>query len=83
VNFGVFSDPEYDALVDEGYAATDDAERAEITTELQKRWVEHAVWIPVVATPSTLIMSNDVTGVPASAAFIYYPWAIDLGSTEE
>lgn len=83
VNFGVFADPEYDALVDEGYAATDDAERAEITTELQKRWVEHAVWIPVVATPSTLIMSNDVTGVPASAAFIYYPWAVDLGSTEE
>lgn len=82
VNFGVFADPEYDALVDEGYAATDDVERAAITTELQKRWVEHAVWIPVVATPSTLIMSNDVTGVPASAAFIYYPWAVDLGSTK-
>lgn len=82
VNFGVFSDPEYDALVDEGYAATDDVERAEITTELQKRWVEHAVWIPVVATPSTLIMSKAVTGVPASAAFIYYPWAVDLGSAK-
>ncbi|MGS0567197.1 hypothetical protein ACU8V6_00125 [Vibrio alginolyticus] len=76
VNFGVFADPEYDALVDEGYAATDDVERAAITIELQKRWVEHAVWIPVVATPSTLIMSNDVTGVPASAAFICYPWAV-------
>lgn len=82
VNFGVFSDPEYDALVDQGYAATDDAERAEITIELQQRWVDAAVWIPVVATPSTLIMSNDVTGVPSSAAYIYYPWATDLGSTQ-
>lgn len=82
VNFGVFADPEYDALVDAGYAATDDAERAEITVELQKRWVERAVWIPVVATPSTLIMSNSVTGVPSSAAFIYYPWAADLGRAE-
>lgn len=82
VNFGVFSDPEFDELVDEGYAATDDAERAEITIELQERWVENAVWISVVATPSTLVMSNEVTGVPSSAAYIYYPWAVDLGSTE-
>lgn len=82
VNFGIFDDSEYDALVDEGYAATDDAERAEITIELQKRWVENAVWIPVVATPSTLIMSNSVSGVPSSAAYIYYPWAADLGSAK-
>jgi len=83
VNFGVFSDPEYDKLVEQGYAATDDAKRAEITIELQKRWVENAVWIPVVATPATLIMSNTVTGVPSSAAYIYYPWAVDLGSSKE
>lgn len=82
VNFVGFSDPEYDALVDEGYAATDDAERAEITVDLQQRWVEDAVWLSVVATPTTLAMSNDVTGVPSSAAFIYYPWAADLGSAE-
>ena len=82
VNFGVFNDPEYDALVDAGYAATDDAERAEITADLQQRWVDDMVWLPVVATPSTLIMSNDVTGVPSSAAYIYYPWAADLGSTK-
>lgn len=82
VNFGIFADPEYDTLVAEGYAATDDAERARITIDLQRRWVENAVWLPVVATPSTLIMSNTVTGVPSSAAYIYYPWAVDLGSTK-
>lgn len=82
VNFGVFDDPEYDELVAKGYAATDDAARAKITIELQQKWVDQAVWIPVVATPSTLIMSNDVTGVPSSAAYIYYPWAVDLGSAK-
>ncbi|UTX52316.1 ABC transporter substrate-binding protein [Leucobacter aridicollis] len=82
VNFVGFTDTEYDALVAEGYAATDDAERAEIAIKLQQKWVDHAVWLPVVATPATLVMSNDVTGVPSSAAFIYYPWAADLGSTE-
>ncbi len=82
VNFGVFQDPEYDRIVDEAYAATDDAERAELTIDLQQRWVDNAVWIPVVATPATLVMSNAVTGVPSSAAFIYYPWAAELGTAE-
>lgn len=82
VNFGVFQDPEYDRIVDEAYAATDDAERAELTIDLQQRWVDNAVWIPVVATPATLVMSNTVTGVPSSAAFIYYPWAAELGTAE-
>ncbi|MBL3700058.1 ABC transporter substrate-binding protein [Leucobacter luti] len=82
VNFVGFSDPEYDTLVAEGYAATDDAERAEIAIELQNTWVENAVWLPVVATPATLVMSSEVTGVPSSAAFIYYPWAADLGSAK-
>lgn len=82
VNFVGFNDPEYDALVNQGYAATDDAERAEIVVDLQQRWVENAVWLPVVATPATLVMSNEVTGVPSSAAFIYYPWAADLARAE-
>ncbi|MBL3685618.1 ABC transporter substrate-binding protein [Leucobacter zeae] len=78
-NFVGFADPEYDRLVDEGYAATDDAERAKISIELERTWVENAVWLPVVATPATLVMSQDVTGVPSSAAYIYYPWVADLG----
>lgn len=82
VNHSGFADPAYDELVVAGYAATDDAERAKIAIDLQQRWVENAVWIPVVATPATLVMSNEVTGVPSSAAYIYYPWAADLGSTK-
>lgn len=82
-NFVGYADPEYDTLVDKGYAATDDAERAKITVELEKKWVENAIWLPVVATPATLVMSNEITGVPSSAAYIYYPWAADIGSTKE
>lgn len=81
-NFVGYADPEYDALVDEGYAATDDAERAQITVELEKKWVENAIWLPVVATPATLVMSNEITGAPSSAAYIYYPWAADIGSAK-
>ena len=81
-NFVGYTDADYDRIVDEAYAATDDAERAELTIELEKKWVENAVWLPVVATPATLVMSNDITGAPSSAAFLYYPWAADLGTSE-
>lgn len=81
-NFAGFNDPEFDTLVDDGYAASDNAERAQISIELEKKWVENAVWIPAVATPATVVMSKDVTGVPSSASYLYYPWAADLGSSK-
>ncbi len=82
VNYAGFSDPEYDALISQAYAATDDSERARLTIDLQRRWNQAMVWIPVVETPSTLVTGSFVTGAPASAAFLYYPWAADLGTRE-
>lgn len=81
-NWVGYADAEYDQFVDEGYAATDDAERAKLAIELEKKWVENAIWLPVVATPATLVMSNDVTGAPTSASYLYYPWAADIGSVK-
>jgi len=82
VNFVGFSDPDYDALVKEAFAATDDAERAELAIELQRRWVEATPWISIAQSPSTVALRAELTGVPASAAYLYYPWAADLGTTE-
>ncbi len=81
-NFVAYDDPAYDAGVDAAYAATDDARRAKLTIELEKKWVENAIWLPVVATPATLVMSKRVTGAPASASYLYYPWLADLGSAK-
>jgi peptide/nickel transport system substrate-binding protein len=82
VNFVGFSDPEYDALVKEAFAATDDAERAELAIELQRRWVEATPWVPVAQSPATVAFSSKLTGLPSSAAYLYYPWAADLGSSQ-
>lgn len=75
-----FDDPAYDRLVSQGRAALDDGKRADVAIELAARWAEAMPWIPVVQSPTTLVMSNEVTGVPASGAYRYYPWAADLGS---
>jgi peptide/nickel transport system substrate-binding protein len=82
VNFVGFADAEYDALVQQAFAATDDAERAELAIELQRRWVEGTPWIPVAQSPATVALRADLTGVPSSAAYLYYPWAADLGSAQ-
>jgi peptide/nickel transport system substrate-binding protein len=80
VNFVGYSNPEYDAMVKQAQGATDDAERADLANQLQAMWVDTTLWIPVVQSPSTVALSTSVTGVPASAAFLYYPWAADLGT---
>lgn len=82
VNYLGFNDPEYDALVLRAQAATDDTDRAGLAVELQDRWTAAMPWISVTQSPSTLALSAAVTGVPASAAYLYYPWAADLGSTK-
>ncbi|GAB2488432.1 ABC transporter substrate-binding protein [Nocardiopsis aegyptia] len=83
VNYSGFTDPDYDELVKDAQAATDDAERAELAVELERRWSEAMVWIPVVQVPTTLAMGSHVTGAPASAAFLSGPWAAGLGAREE
>ncbi|WP_434592907.1 ABC transporter substrate-binding protein [Brevibacterium sp. 1718] len=82
VNYAGFADPAYDDLVARAQGATDDTERSRLTIDLQRRWNEAMVWIPVVESPSTLVTGAGVTGAPASAAFLYYPWAADLGAAE-
>ncbi|UPO76546.1 ABC transporter substrate-binding protein [Arthrobacter sp. Helios] len=83
VNFVQFSGEGYDEAVKEAQATTDDAARAALAIGLQEQWVEAAVWVPVVQTPTTLALAGTVTGAPSSAAFLYYPWAADIGSTKK
>lgn len=80
VNYVGFSDPDYDALVAKAKETTDDTERSKLAIELERRWTEAMVWVPVVQTPSTVALGSGVTGVPSSASFLYYPWAADLGA---
>lgn len=80
VNYVGFADPEYDALAAEALATTDDAERAQLAIDLQDRWATAVPWLSVVQSPATLALDEGLTGVPSSAAFLYYPWAMDLGT---
>lgn len=79
-NWVGFKDPAYDAKVKKALATLDDAERAKLTADVQKTFTDNAVWISVAQVPSVLVLKDELTGPPASMAYLYYPWAADLGA---
>ncbi|KPN21533.1 MULTISPECIES: ABC transporter substrate-binding protein [Arthrobacter] len=79
-NFSGYSNPEIEELLAKAEAASDETERAELTTEIEALAMADMPWLPVVDPAVRLFMSDRVTGVPASFAYLYYPWAADLGA---
>lgn len=81
-NWVGFKDATYDKQVARALHTLDDAERAEIAVDVQRRFTDAAVWIPVAQVPTALIINDRLTGPPASMAYLYYPWAAHLGTKE-
>ncbi|WP_329585950.1 ABC transporter substrate-binding protein [Streptomyces sp. NBC_01005] len=79
-NWVGFKDAAYDAKVKKALSTLDDAERAKLTVDIQKTFTDAAVWISVAQVPSVLVLNEKLTGPPASMAYLYYPWAAELGS---
>ncbi|MCX4700612.1 ABC transporter substrate-binding protein [Streptomyces sp. NBC_01352] len=79
-NWVGFKDATYDQKVKQALSTLDDAERAALAIDVQKRFADAAVWIPVAQVPSVLVLSDKLTGAPASQAYLYYPWAAGLGA---
>ncbi|WP_409059052.1 ABC transporter substrate-binding protein [Streptomyces sp. SYP-A7185] len=78
-NWVGFKDAMYDKKVRQALSTLDDRKRAKLAIDVQKRFVDAGVWIPVAQVPSTLVVSDKLTGPPASQAYLYYPWAAGLG----
>jgi len=79
-NYGNWSDPEFDALVNEAVTMDDPAARSEVTAQAQRIANQQLPWLPLFQGPMTLFLGERVTGVAPSVAFMYYPWAATIGS---
>lgn len=77
-NWVGYKDATYDEKVRQALGTVDDAERATLAIDVQKLFADAAVWIPVAQVPSVLVLSDKLTGPPASQAYLYYPWAAGL-----
>ncbi|MFK0012722.1 ABC transporter substrate-binding protein [Streptomyces sp. NPDC091027] len=80
MNFAGYSAPEYDRLVDQAAAVYDTGQRMDIEAKLQRHAAEQLLWIPVAEWPTALFMNKRVTGAPTTIAYMYYPWAADVGA---
>ncbi len=79
-NYGGWSDPDFDAIVDEAVAIDDPAERSEKTAHAQQIANEQLPWLPLYTAPMSLFMGERITGIAPSIAFLYYPWAATIGA---
>ena len=65
---------------DQALAEGDPAARADLVVQLQQRVVENVLWIPVDHSANSVFMSKRISGAPATNAYLYYPWAAQLGA---
>ncbi|MFJ6509864.1 ABC transporter substrate-binding protein [Streptomyces sp. NPDC091406] len=80
LNFAGYSDRRYDELVDRATAAHNAQGRMEIETKLQRHAVDRLLWIPVAEWPTSVFLNKRITGAPTTIAYLYYPWAADVGA---
>ncbi|WP_306334998.1 ABC transporter substrate-binding protein [Streptomyces sp. KL118A] len=78
-NWVGFKDATYDELVRRALGTLDDTRRAKLAVDVQRRFVDAAVWIPLAQVPTALVLNDRMTGPPASQSYLYYPWAAELG----
>ncbi|WP_405435769.1 ABC transporter substrate-binding protein [Streptomyces anulatus] len=80
LNFAGYSDKSYDELVDRATAAHDPEQRMRAETKLQHHAADRLLWIPVAEWPTSVFLNQRITGAPTTIAYLYYPWAADVGA---
>ncbi|MEV6521392.1 ABC transporter substrate-binding protein [Longispora sp. NPDC051575] len=80
-NYGGYSDPAYDTLLNQAVAEYDPVKRAALTAQLQKRATDELLWIPVAEWPTSVFLNKRITGAPTSICYLYYPWAAQVGAS--
>ncbi|MDL9981595.1 ABC transporter substrate-binding protein [Microbacterium sp. ASV49] len=78
-NYGNWSDPEFDKVVQEAIATQDPDQRALLSGKAQKIANEQLPWLPLYDGPMSVFLGKKITGVAPSVAFLYYPWAATIG----
>ncbi|WP_354178901.1 ABC transporter substrate-binding protein [Arthrobacter sp. UYP6] len=78
-NYGGWSNPEFDDLVNAAFGVEDPNERAKLTAEAAKLAGEEVVWGPLYETVTTMWLGNRITGADPSINYMYFPWAAKIG----
>lgn len=79
-NYGQWSNPEYDTLVNKAIGVADPSERAREADKAQHIVNDELPWLPLYEVPTTLWLGSRITGVSPSINYMYFPWAATIGA---
>ncbi len=79
-NYGGWSDPEYDTIVNDALQTMDRTEGLAASVPAQKILNEQLPWLPLYEPPNLLWMNERITGTSPSINYLYYPWAARIGA---
>ena len=80
-NLDNFSDPQITAALDQARSTANPDKRAALVAEAEKLTVQQLPCIPDVQPTNVLLLSKNLTGAVASLAYMFAPWANQLGDT--
>lgn len=78
-NFSGYDNPEMVALLDEARGTADPDQRAELVSQAQQMAAEDLPWIPDAQPLNCTVVSKSLSGMVVSFAYMFAPWADQLG----
>ena len=80
-NYDNFNDPKIISLLGQARSTADPNARAALVAKAEERAAAELPWIPDVQPVNLLIMTKGLTGATASFAYMFAPWANNLGGS--
>jgi peptide/nickel transport system substrate-binding protein len=80
-NYDNFSNPQLTALMNEAEGTANPAARAALVVKAEQLSAQLLPWIPTVQPTNVLFLNSKLTGAVASFAYMFSPWADNLGGT--
>jgi peptide/nickel transport system substrate-binding protein len=79
-NYAGFTDPAYNSLIAQAVGTYNPTRRFAIEAKANQLASKDLPWIPVAEWPNAMFMNKKITGAPTTIAYMYYPWAMDVGA---
>jgi len=80
-NYDNFNDPKITSDMEQARGTADPDKRAALVAQAEKLAVQQLPWIPDVQPTSLLLLNKSLTGAVSSFAYMFAPWANQLGGT--
>jgi peptide/nickel transport system substrate-binding protein len=80
-NYDNFNDPKITATLEQARSTANPAQRAALVAKAETLTAQQLPCIPTVQPDTVLVLAKGLTGAISSSAYLYSPWANQLGGT--